>query len=74
MASASARRVDHFQKKNCPKRTFPSDFVKFGSEILYLFLEEKMVVCLFCFVCLLAVAILCPILAYFFFKLKLLSS
>ena len=33
----------------CPKRTFLSDFVKFGSEILYLFLAEKVVVC--CFVC-----------------------
>ena len=51
MASASARREDHFQKNICPKRTFPSDFVKLGSEILYLFLAEKMVVCcLFCFV------------------------
>ena len=40
MASDSACRDDHFQK-NCPKRTFPSDFVKLGSEILYLFLAEK---------------------------------
>ena len=28
-------------KKNCPKRTFLSDFVKLGSEILNLFLAEK---------------------------------
>ena len=34
----------------CPKGTFPSDFVKLGSEILYLFLAEKIIVCLFCFV------------------------
>ena len=30
-----------FSKKICSKRTFPSDFIKFGSEILYLFLAEK---------------------------------
>ena len=42
-----------FSKKNCPKRTFPSDFVKLGPVILYLFLAEKMVVCFIClFVCL----------------------
>ena len=29
----------------CPKRTFPSDFVKLVSKTLYLFLAEKMVVC-----------------------------
>ena len=63
MASDSARQEDHFQKKICPKRTFPSNFVKLVSKILYLFLAEKMVVCC----CLLFVAILCPILAYFFF-------
>ena len=43
-------------KKNCPKRTIPSDFVKVGSEILYLFLAEKMVfhfVFFVLFVCLL---------------------
>ena len=45
MASDSARREDHFQKKICPKRTFPSNFVKLVSKILYLFLAEKMVVC-----------------------------
>ena len=39
-----------FSKKSCPKRTFPSDFVKLGSEILYLFLAEKIVVCFVCFV------------------------
>ena len=43
MASDSARREDHFQKKISPKRTFPSDFVKLVSKILYLFLAEKMV-------------------------------
>ena len=45
MASDSARQEDHFQKKICPKRTFPSNFVKLVSKILYLFLAEKMVVC-----------------------------
>ena len=34
-----------FSNKNCPKRIFPSDFVKFCSEILYLFLAEKWSVC-----------------------------
>ena len=52
MASFSARREDHFQKmfvKNRP--SFPSDFIKLVSEILYLFLAEKIVVCLVvCFV------------------------
>ena len=47
VASDSARREDHFQKKICPKRTFPSNFVKLVSKILYLFLAEKMVVCCF---------------------------
>ena len=75
VASDSARRKDHFQKKICPKRTFPSNFVKLVSKILYLFLAEKMVVCCL-FVCLLfvVVAIFCPILAYFFLKLKHSSS
>ena len=52
MASDSARREDHFQKKNCPKRTFPSNFVKLVSKILYLFLAEKwsFVVLFCCFV------------------------
>ena len=40
MAPFSAHREDHL-KKNCPKRTFPSDFVKLVPEILYLFLAEK---------------------------------
>ena len=48
VASDSARREDHFQKKICPKRTFPSNFVKLVSKILYLFLAEKMVVCCCC--------------------------
>jgi hypothetical protein len=63
MASDSARQDDHFQKKICPKWTFPSNFVKLGSKILYLFLAEKwsfVVVCLF--VCLL-LQFFCPILA-----------
>ena len=50
VASDSARRKDHFQKKIWPKRTFPSNFVKLVSKILYLFLAEKMVVCCL-FVC-----------------------
>ena len=46
-----------FSKKNCPKRTFSSNFVKLVSKILYLFLAEKIVVCcLFVVVCLLFVA------------------
>ena len=45
VASDSARREDHLKKKICPKRTFPSNFVKLVSKILYLFLAEKMVVC-----------------------------
>ena len=58
--------------KICPKRTFLSGFVELGSEILYLFLSEKMVVCFVCsfvrfFVCLFVCLLqLCPILAYFF--------
>ena len=48
-----------FSKINLSKRTFP--LVKLGSDILYLFLAEKIVVFLF-------VAILCPILAYIFFN------
>ena len=48
-----------FSKRNCPKRTFPSDFVKLGSEILYLYLSEKMVVCCLV-VCLFCLLQLCP--------------
>ena len=55
VASDSARREDHFQKKICPKRTFPSNFVKLVSKILYLFLAEKMVVCC----CLLLLFVVC---------------
>ena len=60
MASDSARREDHFQKKICPKRTFPSNFVKLVSKILCLFLAEKwsFVVLFCCFVVLLFVATL----------------
>ena len=50
VASDSARQEDHFQKKICPKWTFPSNFVKLVSKILYLFLAEKMVVCCLLFV------------------------
>ena len=70
MASDSARREDHFQKENCPKRAFPSNFVKLVSKILYLFLAEKMVVCCLLFVCLFVVAIFCPILPCFFLKIE----
>ena len=71
MASDAVRWEDHFQKKICPKRTIPSDFVKLVSKILYLFLAEKMVVCLFVclFVCLLFVATLSDF-GLLFFKLK----
>ena len=58
-ASDSARQKDHFQKKICPKRTFPSNFVKLVSKILYLFLAEKMVVC-----CLLFVVCCCCLLLF----------
>ena len=61
--------LDHYKKKVCPKRTFPSNFVKLVSKILYLFLAEKNGRLL-----LFVVAIFWPILAYFFFKLKLSSS
>ena len=61
MASDSARREDHFQKKICPKRTFPSNFVKLVSKILYLFLAEKMVVCC----CLLLFVVVCCCLLLF---------
>ena len=47
VAYFSASREDHFQKK-CPKRTFLSDFVKFGSEILYFGRKNGRL--LFCFV------------------------
>ena len=94
------------KNKICPKQTSPSDFVKLGSEILYLCLKclslfaqsnqwcagnfkfattlqgktlfifgRKFVFCLFCFVCFVATLLqLCPILAYFFYKLKYSSS
>ena len=45
VAYFSARQEVHFQKIVCPKRIFPSEFVKLGSEILYLFSAEKIVVC-----------------------------
>ena len=70
MASDSARQKDHFQKKICPKRTFPSNFVKLVSKIYTLFIFGRkngrllfVVVVVVC--CLLQ---LCPILAYFFLK------
>ena len=64
MASFSTRREDHFQKKVCPKWSFPSEFVKSGSEILNLFLAEKnRNGRLFCFVCFVLLQ-LRPILAY----------
>ena len=45
----SGRREDRFQNRTFLSKKdmiFPSDFVKLGSEKLYLFLAEKMVVCL----------------------------
>ena len=64
--SFAARQEDHFQKKR-PERTFRSEFVKLGSEILYLFLAEK---CSFvCFVCLLQYFVrFWLILIYIYFK------
>ena len=54
MASFSARREDHFLFCCCLKRTFPSDFVKLGSEILYLFsVENGLSFLLFALFCLL---------------------
>ena len=62
-ASLSARREDHFQKNfvqngqsflKFPSEVFlkfPSDFVKLGSEILYLFLAEKWSFILFVAIC-----------------------
>ena len=55
-----ARRKDHFQKKICPQRTFPSDFVKFNwAEKYFIYFWRKNGRL---FVYLLQ---LCPILAYF---------
>ena len=56
--SFSARREDHFQKK-WSKADLPFRFCKIGSEILYLFLAEKL-----SFVCFVLLQ-LCSILAYF---------
>ena len=66
LASASARREDRFQKFVQNERTFPSDFVKLGSKILYLFLAKngRLFVCFVLF-CLLQFY---PILAYLFLK------
>ena len=81
VASDSARQEDHFQKNNCLKRTFPSNFVKLISKILYLFLAEKMVVCCLLFVvCCLLFVVCCLFVAtlsdfgLLFFKLKHSSS
>ena len=41
VASDSARREDHFQKKNLSKTDLPFKFCKIGLKILYLFLAEK---------------------------------
>ena len=66
MASLSARREDNFQKCFCPKRTFPSGFVKLGSEIPIYFWQKngRLFVCFVCFV------LFGIILAYFKQKLK----
>ena len=61
VASNSARRKDHFQKKNCPKRTFPSNFVKLVSKIYTLFIfgrKNGRLLLLFVVCCLLFVATL----------------
>ena len=60
-----------FWKKNCPNRTFRSDFAKLGSEILYLFLPKNGRVCCCCL--LLFVANLSDF-DILFFKLKLSTS
>ena len=64
VASDSARREDHFQKKICPKRTFPSNFGKIGlKNTLFIFGRKNgRLLLLLLFV----VAIFCPILACFF--------
>ena len=56
-----------FWKKNCPNRTFRSDFAKLGSEILYLFPPKNGRVCFCCNFTLSDFDIL-------FFKLKLSTS
>ena len=58
--STVAKRII-FKKKICPKRIFPSDFVKIGLRNT-LFIFGKKNGRLFCFICF--VAIFCPILAY----------
>ena len=56
MASDSARREDHFQKKNLFKTDLPFKFCKIGLKNTLFISGRKMVVC--CFVVLLFVATL----------------
>ena len=75
MASDSARREDHFQKKKLSKTVktvktdLPFKFCKIGLKNTLFISGRKMVVCCFVllFCCLLQ---LCPILAYFFFLIE----
>ena len=70
MASDSARREDHFQKK-LSKTDLPFKFCKIGlKNTLFIFGRKNGRLLLLLF----DVAIFCPILAYFFLKLKLSSS
>ena len=63
VASDSARREDHFQKKKLSKTDLPFKFCKIGlKNTLFIFGRKKWS---FVVVCLLQ---LCPILAYFFFN------
>ena len=50
MASDSARREDHFQKKICPKRTFPSNFVKWSQKYFIYFWQKNGRLLFCCFV------------------------
>ena len=74
MASDSARRAKgSFSKKNVSKTDLPFKFCKIGlKNTLFIFGRKNGRLLLFVVVCCLLQ--LCPILAYFFFKLKLSSS
>ena len=74
MASDSARREDHFQKK-LSKTDLPFKFCKIGLKNTLFIFGRKMVVCCFvllfcCFVVLFCLLQLCLILAYFFFLIE----
>ena len=75
MASDSARRKDHFQKKKLSKTDLPFKFCKIGlKNTLFIFGRKNgrllFVVCCLLFVvcCCCCLLQLCPILAYFFVK------